>query len=65
MERCLRRLACISCHKWVILHFATSYSGAFHHTTMLFNRKITLKANSMKFCLVTCIFLKLFLKVIL
>ena len=61
----LRRLACISCHKWVLLHFTTSYSGALHHTTILFNREITLKANSVKFCLVTYIFLKLFLKVIL
>ena len=45
--------------------FLTSYSGALHHTTLQFNREITLEANSMKFCLVTYIFLKLFLKVIL
>ena len=32
---------------------------------MLFNREITFKANSLKFCLVTYIFLKLFSKVIL
>ena len=32
---------------------------------MLFNMEITLKANSLKFCLVTYIFLKLFSKVIL
>ena len=61
----LRRLVCISGHKWVLLHFTTSYSGALHHTTMLFNREITLEAKSMKFCLMTYIFLKLFLKVIL
>ena len=32
---------------------------------MLFNKKITLEDNSMKFCLVTFIFLKLFSEVIL
>ena len=61
----LRSLACISFHRWVLLHFTTSYSGALHHTTVLFNREITLEANSIKFCLVIHIFLKLFLKVIL
>ena len=61
----LRRLAWISCHKWVLSYFATSCSGTLHHTTILFNREITLEVNSMKFCLVTYIFLKLFSKIIL
>ena len=61
----LRRLAWISCHKWVLSYFTTSCSGTLHHTTMLFNREITLEANSIKFCLVTYIFLKLFSKVTL
>ena len=56
---------CISCHKWVVSYFATYCSGTLHHTTILFNREITVEANNIKFCLVTYIFLKLFLKVIL
>ena len=61
----LRRLAWISCHKWVLSYFTTSCSGILHHTAMLLNREITLEANSMKFCLVTYIFFKLFSVVIL
>ena len=59
----LRRLVWISCHKWVLSYFTTSCSGVICHTTILFNIEITLEANSMKFCLVTYIFLKLFSKV--
>ena len=46
-------------------HFTASYSGLYHHTTMLFNRQITNKVCGMKFCLVTYIPLKLFSKVII
>ena len=54
----------ISCHKSVLSNFTALCSDVVHHKPMLFNRSITLRAYSMKFCLVTYIFFKLFLKVI-
>ena len=52
-------------HKHPQGHFTTSCSITLHHPTILLIKEITHEANSMKICLVTCIFFKLFSNVIL